>query len=65
MYTEAPLRDHSRCRNQVDAMSLLYRFLAWREARRLRLHQRWLRRSRVILPKPDQRCRRNSVEAVP
>jgi hypothetical protein len=46
-------------------MSLFNRFLAWRDARRLRLYRRWLKRSRVILAKPDPRCQRNSVEAVP
>ena len=52
---------------QRDAMtmSLFNRFLAWREARRLRLYRRWLKRSRVILPEPEPRCHRNSVEAVP
>ena len=46
-------------------MRLFNRFLAWREARRLRLYRRWLRRTRVIIPKPDPSCQRNSVEAVP
>jgi hypothetical protein len=46
-------------------VSLFNRFLAWREARRRRLYRQWLRRSRVILPTPDPRCQRNSVEAVP
>ena len=46
-------------------LSVFNRFLAWREARRRRLYRQWLRRSRVILPTPDPRCQRNSVEAVP
>ena len=41
------------------------RFMAWRKVRRLRRHRQWLRRSRVVLPKPDERCQRNSVEAAP
>ena len=45
--------------------SLFDHFLTWRKARRLRLYRRWLKKSRVILPEPDPRCRRNSVEAVP
>lgn len=46
-------------------VSLFNRFLAWGEARGRRLYRQWLRRSRAILPKPDPRCQRNSVEAVP
>ena len=41
------------------------RFMAWRKVRRLRRYRQWLKRSRVILPKPDERCQRNSVEAAP
>jgi hypothetical protein len=52
-------------RPNATRMSLFDRFLMWRKARRLRLHRRWLKKSRVILPEPDPRCRRNSVEAVP
>jgi hypothetical protein len=59
----ADRRDHAR--HQVRRWNVLNRFLTWRKIRRLRLYRRWLRQSRVILPEPDQRCRRNSVEAVP
>jgi hypothetical protein len=52
-------------RQDMKRMSLFDRFLTWRRARRLRLYRRWLKNSRVILPGPDSRCRRNSVEAVP
>ena len=41
------------------------RFMAWRKVRRLNRYRQWLKRSRVILPKPDERCQRNSVEAAP
>jgi hypothetical protein len=41
------------------------RFTVWRRARRVRLYRVWLRQSRVILPGPDPRCKRNSAEAVP
>jgi hypothetical protein len=41
------------------------RFIAWRKVRRLNRYRQWLKRSRVILPKPDERCERNSVEAAP
>jgi hypothetical protein len=41
------------------------RFMAWRILRRVRRYRQWLKRSRVVLPKPDQRCQRNSVEAAP
>jgi hypothetical protein len=41
------------------------RFMAWRQVHRLRRYRQWLKRSRVILPKPDERCQRNSVEAAP
>jgi hypothetical protein len=46
-------------------LNVLNRFLTWRKVRRRQLCRQWLRQSRVILPEPDQRCRRNSVEAVP
>jgi len=29
------------------------RFMAWRKTRLLRRYRQWLRRSRVVLPKPD------------
>jgi hypothetical protein len=56
-------RDHAR--HKVRGWNVLNRFLTWRKIRRLRLYRRWLRQSGVILPEPDHRCRRNSVEAVP
>jgi hypothetical protein len=56
-------RDHAR--HPVRGWNVLNRFLTWRKVRRIRLYRQWLGQSRVILPEPDQRCRRNSVEAVP
>jgi hypothetical protein len=45
---------------------LFARIEAWREARKMRAsRERLTRPSRVLLPKPDPRCQRNSVEAVP
>ena len=45
-------------------MKLLTKFFAWRTRRRHQAHKRWLRRNRVVLPKPDPRCQRNGPECV-
>jgi hypothetical protein len=47
-------------------MRVLARIKAWHEARKMRVSRdRLMKRSRRVLPKPDPRCQRNSVEAVP
>jgi hypothetical protein len=47
-------------------MRVLARLKAWREARKVQAsRERLMKRSRVILPRADPRCQRNSVEAVP
>lgn len=37
-------------------MRLLSRFLLWRARRRHLAHRKWLRKNRVVLPKPDGAC---------
>ena len=60
------MKEHKEItRPNARRLSLFDQFVTWRKARRLRLYGRWLKNSRVILPEPDPRCRRNSVEAVP
>jgi len=46
-------------------MSLFNRFEIWNKACRARVYRQWLRGARAILPRPDLRCQRNSVEAAP
>jgi hypothetical protein len=44
-------------------MRWLKRYRAWRLARRLAWHRRWLRKNKVLIPPPDPRCARGKVEA--
>jgi hypothetical protein len=47
-------------------MRVLARLKAWHEARKARVsRERFMKRFRRVLPKPDPCCQRNSVEAVP
>jgi hypothetical protein len=47
-------------------MRVFVRLKVWREARKIQAsRERLMKQSRTVLSKPDPRCQRNSVEAVP